>query len=70
MTEYEFHVSGLIGPVVEAALPELSAGVHRPHSVLSGTANGPDDVDGMLRWLTEHGLEATHITISNGNRWQ
>ena len=70
MTEYEFHVSGVIGPVVESALPELSADIDGRHSLLRGTAQSADDVQGVLHWLAEHGLEATQITITDGNRWQ
>ena len=67
---YEFRVAGLIGPVVRAAMPELSADNWSPHSVLTGTADGPDDVDGLLRRLTDHGLVASHIRISNQTRWR
>ena len=67
---YEFHVTGLIGPVVRSALPELATGAGDRNSVLSGTATGPDDVDRVLRRLGDAGLTPTHIVISNGRRWR
>jgi len=67
---YEFHVAGLIGPVVRSALPELTTGAGDRNSVLSGTANGPDDVDRVLQRLGDAGLAPSHIVISNGRRWR
>ena len=70
MTEvYEFHVAGLVGPVVRAALPELSVDAPPPGSVLTGTARSADEVNGLLGWLADHGLEADHILIS-GRHWR
>ena len=67
---YEFHVAGLIGPVVRSALPELTTGAGNRNSVLSGRADGPDDVYRVLRRLGDAGLTPTHIVISNGRRWR
>lgn len=67
---YEFHVTGLIGPVVEAALPELTSQAARKHSVLTGTAQEPLDVQALLGKLTDHGLVADHIVLSAGTRWR
>lgn len=67
---YEFHVTGLIGPVVRAALPELTTQAVREHSVLTGTADEPHDVDTLLDKLTDHGLVADHIVIARDTRWQ
>ncbi len=67
---YEFHVTGLIGPVVEAALPELTAQVAPTHSVLTGRVNEPRDVDTLLDKLTDHGFVADHIVIARDMRWQ
>jgi hypothetical protein len=67
---YEFHVTGLIGPVVRSALPELATGAGEKNSVLSGTANGPEEVDQVLRRLGDAGLTPSHIVISNGRRWR
>ena len=66
---YEFHVAGLIGPVVRSALPEFTTGPGGRDSVLSGTANSPDDVDRMLQRLGDAGLTATHIVITSNKRW-
>jgi len=67
---YEFHVAGLIGPVVRSALPELTTGAGDRNSVLSGRADGPDDVDRVLRRLGDAGLTPTHIVISHERRWR
>ena len=67
---YEFHVTGLIGPVVEAALPELTPQTPAKHSVLTGTASEPRDVDTLLDKLTDHGLVADHIVIARDTRWR
>jgi hypothetical protein len=67
---YEFHVAGLIGPVVRSALPELATGVGSRDSVLSGTADGPEEVDRVLRRLGDAGLTATHIVITSNERWR
>ena len=70
MTEdYEFHVSGLLGPVVRSALPELTACAAPTECVLTGMADGPDDVTQLLERLADHHLVATHIVISSGDRW-
>ncbi|MET0865484.1 MAG: hypothetical protein ABWZ98_14220 [Nakamurella sp.] len=67
---YEFHVTGLIGPVARSALPELTTGPGDRNSVLSGTASGPDEVDRVLRRLGDAGLTPTHIVITNERRWR
>jgi len=66
---YEFHVAGLVGPVVRSALPELSTHAGARLSVLSGTVNGPEDIDDLLQRLSDHGLVATHILIARETRW-
>jgi hypothetical protein len=67
---YEFHVTGLIGPVVEAALPELTSQAAPKHSVLTGTTDEALDVQTLLDKLTDHGLVADHIVIATGTRWR
>jgi hypothetical protein len=66
---YEFHVSGLLGPVIRSALPELTVRDVPTHSVLTGTAEGPDDVADLLNRLADHRLIATHILITQETRW-
>ena len=66
---YEFHVTGLIGPVVRAALPELTADPSARHSVLTGTAAEPPTSRTCSHRLTDHGLVTDHIVIP-GRRWQ
>ena len=67
---YEFHVTGLIGPVVEAALPELTTQAAPKHTVLTGTAGEPGDVQELLDKLTDHGLVPDHIVLAAGGRWR
>lgn len=67
---YEFHVTGLIGPVVEAALPDLTSLPAPKHCVLTGTADEPMDVQTLLAKLTDHGLVADHIVIAPSTRWR
>jgi hypothetical protein len=66
---YEFHVTGLLGPVIRSALPELTFCDVPTQSVLTGTVAGPDDVAELLRRLTDHRLIATHIVITQETRW-
>ncbi|MEP6559695.1 MAG: hypothetical protein ABJD68_01285 [Nakamurella sp.] len=67
---YEFHVAGRIGPVIRSALPELATGPEGMNSVLSGAASGHEEVDRMLRRLDDAGLTATHIVITDEQRWR
>jgi hypothetical protein len=66
---YEFHVAGVIGPVVRSALPELSADAQDKRSVLTGTAESPEAVEELLRRIGDAGLNTTHIVISREERW-
>ena len=57
---YEFHVAGLIGPVVRSALPELATGPDSIRdSVLSGTADRPGRGRPGVETLGDAGLTAT-----------
>jgi hypothetical protein len=67
---YEFHVTGVVGPVVRAALPELSADSQNLVSVLTGTAASAEAVDDLLRRIGDAGLKTTHILITRESRWQ
>lgn len=67
---YEFHVTGLIGPVIRAALSELTTQPESKHSVLTGTVDETRDVVTLLNKLTDHGLVADHIVIARDTRWQ
>ena len=67
---YEFHVTGVVGPVVRAALPELSADSQNRVSVLTGTAPSAEAVDDLLRRIGDAGLKPTHILITRESRWQ
>jgi hypothetical protein len=66
---YEFRVAGLIGPVIQSALPELTAEAGGRQSVLTGTAMTPDAVDCLLQQLQDAGLTESHILIARDNRW-
>ena len=67
---YEFHVTGVVGPVVRAALPELSADSQNRISVLTGTAASAEAIDDLLRRIGDAGLKTTHILITRESRWQ
>ena len=67
---YEFHVTGVVGPVVRAALPELSADSQSRVSVLTGTAASAEAIDELLRRIGNAGLKTTHILITRESRWQ
>jgi len=66
---YEFHVGGLIGPVVRSALPELTSIDDGRQTRLFGTAVEPSDVDRLLVRLAGNGLVPNHIVLSNRSRW-
>lgn len=66
---YEFHVGGLIGPVIQSALPELISTDNGHQTKLFGTAAEPADVHRLLTRLTDSGLIANHILLSNQARW-
>lgn len=66
---YEFHIAGLVSPVVRSALPELVAATESRDTMLIGRVDGPGDVDDLLKRLDDHGLIATHIVIGRHTRW-
>jgi hypothetical protein len=66
---YEFRVTGLLGPVVQSALPELTAESSARDSVLTGTAPTTAVVDELLCRLREVGLTPSHILIASDSRW-
>lgn len=66
---YEFHITGLIGPVSRGALGELTVDSADRESVLTGIAHGPEELDGVLHRLDEFGLVPTEIRICPRHRW-
>jgi hypothetical protein len=65
---YEFHVTGLIGPVVRSALPELTSEPDCRRTLLSGSAE-PGEVSRLLEQLRDSGLLLQHVVLSIENRW-
>jgi hypothetical protein len=65
---YEFHVTGLIGPVVRSALPELTSEPDCRRTLLSGSAE-PGEVSRLLEQLRDNGLLLQHVVLSTENRW-
>jgi hypothetical protein len=61
---YEFHIAGPIGPLVRAALPELTAHVVPAFTMLTGTTNDHDHLQALLAVLTAHGYTAHNIQAS------
>ena len=66
---YEFHIAGLISPVVRAALPELGARIGSPDTILTGGVTEPARISDLFALLDDHGLVATHIVIVRRDRW-
>lgn len=66
---YEFHVTGLIGPVVQSAFPELTSVAGETRTTISGAAAGPTDIDALLRRLDANGLVTHHILLTDRARW-
>jgi hypothetical protein len=66
---YEFHVVGLLGPVLRGALADLSVDTADRESVLTGTADAPGDVAALLGRLTDAGIVTNQIRISPVTRW-
>ena len=67
---YEFHVAGLIGPVIRSALPELSISAEPLGTFLTGRVHELVEVDDLLRRLHDQGLITTHIVISEQDYWR
>ena len=67
---YEFHIAGLISPVVRSALPELVAATESRDTMLTGRVDDPADIDDLLQRLDDHGLIATHMVIGRQTRWR
>jgi hypothetical protein len=67
---YEFHIAGLISPVVRAALPELVTGTGSRDTMLTGRVTEPGQIQDLLARLNDNGLTATHIVIASRARWQ
>jgi hypothetical protein len=65
---YEFHVAGLIGPVVRSALPELTSEHDCRSTLLSGSAE-PGEVTRLLEQLRDNGLQLQHVVLSTDHRW-
>ena len=59
---YEFHVTGLIGPVVRSALPELTSERDCRRTLLSGSAE-PGEVTRILEQLRDSGLLLQHVVL-------
>lgn len=66
---YEFHIAGLITPVVRSGLPELVAGTGSRDTVLTGRVDDPSDIDHLLRRLDDNELITTHVVIARRTRW-
>ena len=60
---------GVIGPVVRAALPELSADSQDQAQRADRHRRSPEAVDDLLRRISDAGLNATHILINREGRW-
>jgi hypothetical protein len=61
---YEIHVAGRIGPLVRAALSELTASVAPTFTVLTGSVHRLDDLQRLLDSLAEHGTPVADLRIT------
>ncbi len=57
--EYEFRVTGLIGPLTQAAMPELESYRSEQETILIGTAPDEEHLSALLERL-----DHAHVTTS------
>lgn len=62
---YELQVAGPIGPLVRAALPELTARFVPTTTALAGTVRNCKDLHRMLEALAAHGLTVAEVRVTN-----
>ncbi len=62
--EYEFRVTGLIGPLTRAAMPELEPHRCEQETTLLGTAQDEQHIDALLTRLADADLTANDIIIT------
>lgn len=61
---FEFGITGSIGSIIAACLPEFSIVAETQRTVLTGTVKGPDDLHRELDLLNAHGTPALDIRIT------
>jgi hypothetical protein len=61
---YEFGITGAVGPVIQACLPETSVVTETHFTVLTGTVDGPDQLRRVLDLLDDNGVPALDLRIS------
>jgi hypothetical protein len=61
--QYQFGVSGSLGPIVRACLPDLTTVVEAPSTVLTGTAHDADELRALLELLDAHGCPAMEVRL-------
>lgn len=61
---YELKVTGSLGPLMRACLPEFTAVAETPATVLTGSVGGADDLRRLLDLLDAHGTPPLDIRIS------
>jgi hypothetical protein len=62
---YELRVTGTLGPLMQACLPEFTTAAESPATVLTGTVEGPDDLSRLLDLLAAHGMPALDVHITS-----
>lgn len=60
---YEFHVTGLVGPVIRSALPEMEAFEQRSGRTLHGTAAERREIDRLLELIQTFNLIVQRLQI-------
>jgi hypothetical protein len=61
---YEFHVAGLVGPVIRSALPEMKAFEKRSGRTMHGTAAERCEIDRLLELIQMLNLTVHRLQIS------
>ena len=61
---YEVRIRGAIGPLIESCLPGFTAVATAESTVLTGTAQGPDDLYQLLDILAENGLITQDVRLT------
>ena len=62
--DYEFRVTGLIGPLTRAAMPELDSYSYEQETTLTGTAPDEQHIDALLERLDDADVTTNGIVIT------
>jgi hypothetical protein len=63
---YEFQVSGLLGPVLRAALPELTVSTAAASTIITGGPAEPTEIAALVGRFHEWGVVVIDVRIGPG----